>query len=131
MEGVAYGLRDSFEILREMGVSIHFVRASGGGARSELWRQIQADVTGVDHVTINVDEGPAFGEALLAGVGTGVWSHVAEACKATIRTTSTARPNPSSVAVYDQFYPIYRQLYAALREPFTAVTEATARAAAL
>src|SRR5262249_54949950 len=87
LEGVAYGLRDSFEILREMGVPIRQVRASGGGARSALWRQIQADVTGHEHVTINVDEGPAFGVALLAGVGTGVWNSVEEACRATIRVT--------------------------------------------
>lgn len=130
LEGVAYGLRDSFEILQEMGVPIREVRASGGGARSELWRQIQTDVTGYEHVTINVDEGPAFGVALLAGVGTGVWNSVAEACRATIRITSTAQPNPASAAVYNEYYPVYRQLYAALREPFAAVAEATERVSA-
>jgi xylulokinase len=130
LEGVAYGLRDSFEILREMGVPIREVRASGGGARSELWRQIQTDVTGHEHVTINVDEGPAFGVALLAGVGTGVWASVAEACRATIRITSSAQPNPASAAVYNHYYPVYRQLYAALREPFAAVAAATERASA-
>src|SRR5579862_4352274 len=79
LEGVAFGLRDSFEILDEMRVPIREVRASGGGARSALWRQIQADVTRREHVGINVDEGPAFGVALLAGVGIGVWKDAAEA----------------------------------------------------
>src|SRR5207244_1660578 len=127
LEGVAYGLRDSFEILQEMGVPIRQVRASGGGARSAIWRQIQADVTGHEHVTIKVDEGPAFGVALLAGVGTGVWSSVEEACRATIRVTSATQPEPTTTAIYDQFYPIYRRLYPALRESFTAVSEATER----
>jgi xylulokinase len=125
LEGVAYGLRDSFEILDAMGVPIQQVRASGGGARSPLWRQIQADVTGREHVTINVDEGPAFGVALLAGVGTGVWSSVAEACRATIRVVDRAAPNAETRATYDRFYPIYRALYAALKEPFAAVTTAS------
>jgi xylulokinase len=123
LEGVAFGLRDSFEILDAMGVAIREVRASGGGARSPLWRQIQADVTGREHVTINVDEGPAFGVALLAGVGTGVWKSVPEACRATIRTVERSAPAPSTRAVYDRLYPIYRSLYPALREPFRQIAE--------
>jgi len=118
LEGVAFGLRDSFEILDAMGVAIREVRASGGGARSALWRQIQADVTGREHVTINVDEGPAFGVALLAGVGTGVWKSVAEACRATIRTVERSAPDPAARAIYDRLYPIYRSLYPALQTPF-------------
>jgi xylulokinase len=99
-------------------VAIREVRASGGGARSALWRQIQADVTGREHVTINVDEGPAFGVALLAGVGTGVWNSVAEACRATLRTVERRAPDPAARAAYDRLYPIYRALYPALRDPF-------------
>ena len=118
LEGVAFGLRDSFEILDTMEVPIREVRASGGGARSAVWRQIQADVTGREHVTINVDEGPAFGVALLAGVGTGVWASVAEACRATIRTVERSAPDPAARAVYNRLYPIYRALYPALRDPF-------------
>jgi xylulokinase len=121
LEGVAYGLRDSFEILDEMAVPVREVRASGGGARSPLWRQIQADVTGREHVTINVDEGPAFGVALLAGVGTGVWSSAAEACRATIQVTDHCPPNPAEVEVYNRYYPIYRGLYASLKDEFRAV----------
>ncbi len=121
LEGVAYGLRDSFEILSGMGVPIREVRASGGGARSPLWRQIQADVTGREHVTINVDEGPAFGVALLAGVGTGVWPDVATACRATIRVSDHCPPQPAAVDVYNRYYPVYRGLYGSLREHFAAV----------
>jgi xylulokinase len=124
LEGVAYGLRDSFEILDEMRVPIHQVRASGGGARSLLWRQIQADVTGREHVTINVDEGPAFGVALLAGVGTGVWGSVAEACRATIEVVESCQPMPHNSEVYNRYYPIYRNLYSSLKDQFTAIAEA-------
>ncbi|MGV3722566.1 MAG: xylulokinase [Actinomycetota bacterium] len=123
-EGVAYGLRDSFEILDEMRVPIRQVRASGGGARSLLWRQIQADVTGREHVTINVDEGPAFGVALLAGVGTGVWGSVEEACRATIEVVESCEPLSHNSAVYNRYYPIYRNLYSSLKDQFEAVAEA-------
>jgi xylulokinase len=121
MEGVAFGLRDSFEIIEAMGVSIRQVRASGGGARSELWRQIQADVTGRPHCTINVDEGPAFGVALLAGVGAGVWSSVPEACRATIQVVDERAPRPEMRALYDRYFALYRKLYAQLRESFDEV----------
>jgi len=124
LEGVAYGLRDSFEILDEMQVPIRQVRASGGGARSLLWRQIQADVTGREHVTINVDEGPAFGVALLAGVGTGVWGSVEDACRATIEVVEECPPIPANTAVYDRYYPVYRSLYSSLRHHFADVERA-------
>src|SRR5206468_11015797 len=121
LEGVAFGLRDSFEILDTMEVPIREVRASGGGARSAVWRQIQADVTGREHVTINVDEGPAFGVALLAGVGHGVWASVAEACRATIRPVDRCRPIAENTAVYNRHYLIYRALYASLKDQFAAL----------
>jgi xylulokinase len=125
LEGVAYGLRDSFEILAEMGVPISEVRASGGGARSALWRQIQADVTGREHVTINVDEGPAFGVALLAGVGSGVWGSAAEACRATIQVSDRCPPSSSASQVYEGYYSVYRSLYACLKEQFARVSALT------
>ena len=121
MEGVAFGLRDSFEIIEEMGVSITQVRASGGGARSELWRQIQADVTGRSHCTINVDEGPAFGVALLAGVGAGIWGSVPEACRATIRVVDEKEPRPEASVEYQQYYALYQKLYRQLEGCFDEV----------
>lgn len=123
LEGVAFGLRDSFEILREMGLPITQVRASGGGARSAVWRQILADVSGYDQVTINVDEGPAFGVALLAGVGTGVWKSVPEACHATIEVVSNTSFNPDAHAAYAPYYALYRQLYQHLRADFAEVAK--------
>ncbi|MCD6291802.1 MAG: xylulokinase [Anaerolineae bacterium] len=123
LEGVAYSLRDSFEILREMSVPVEQVRASGGGARSALWRQIQADVYNKELVTINATEGPAYGAALLAGVGTGTWKTVPEACDATIRIVGRTRPNPDDVSVYNAYYPIYRSLYKSLKPAYDQVAE--------
>jgi xylulokinase len=118
LEGVAYSLRDSLEILREMGVPLGEVRFAGGGARSALWRQIQANVFELPGVTLNVSEGPAFGAALLAGVGTGVYSSVEEACQATLRAADRVEPQASAAAAYARMYPIFRALYPALREQF-------------
>lgn len=123
LEGVAYSLRDSLEILREMGVPVEEIRASGGGGRSALWRQIQADVFGYPLTTINAQEGPAFGVALLAGVGVGLYPDVPSACAATIRVTSTTHPIPENVAVYARGYQVYRALYPALKAQFAAVAD--------
>jgi len=123
MEGVCYGLRDSFEIIESMGVDITQVRASGGGARSEYWVQMQADVTGRPHSYINVDEGPALGVALLAGVGTGVWRSVPEACRAAIRVEKTLDPNPENLAFYNRGYLAYQSLYQKLEDTFDELAE--------
>ena len=117
LEGVAYGLRDSFELIKSSGLeSIRQVRVSGGGARSALWRQILADVFNAELITVNTTEGAAYGAALLAGVGTGVWSSVDEACQATVKQTGCTSPNPEAVKQYEQGYSLYRQLYPALKE---------------
>lgn len=121
LEGVAFGLRDSVEIMKASGVPIDEVRASGGGARSPVWRQIQADVFGLPISLINVDEGPAFGVALLAGVGTGVWSSVEEACSALIHAVSVHEPDAHNAARYEEIYQtLYRPAYAALKPGFDA-----------
>jgi xylulokinase len=118
LEGVAFAMRDSLEIMRELGVTAQQVRASGGGARSALWRQIQADVYRSDLVTINVDEGPAFGAAILAGVGTGVYGSVEEACDASIRVVSELRPDTATADLYDRWFAIYQNCYRALAPEF-------------
>lgn len=118
MEGVAYAHRDSFEILDAMGVETSTVRASGGGARSPLWRKIMADVTGKEHVTINVDEGPAYGAALLAGVGTGIYPDVPAACHAAITVESRVVPDPDAHATYSDFYKVYQALYPAVKDVY-------------
>lgn len=122
LEGVAYALKDSFEIFKEMNIPITQVRATGGGAKSDLWRQIQADVIGMQHVTINVGEGPSYGAALLAGVGTGVYKSVQDACRSTIRLKSATEPNPDDSAVYERYYKVYKSLYQSLKQDFEAVS---------
>jgi len=124
LEGVAYGLRDSLEIFNEMGVELSQIRLSGGGARSEVWRQIQADIFNRECVTINVDEGPAFGVALLAGVGAGLYPSVQQACKQTIKVEQRIEPNPKHARVYERYYPIYSRLYSHLKDDFSAVAKA-------
>ncbi|MBI4927185.1 MAG: xylulokinase [Anaerolineae bacterium] len=117
LEGVAFGLRDSFELIKQAGLSsIDQVRVSGGGARSALWRQILADVFNAELVTVNTTEGAAFGAALLAGVGVGAWSDVDSACAATVRETGSTRPAGEGVEKYDQVYALYRDLYPALKD---------------
>jgi xylulokinase len=85
LEGVTFGMRDALEIMRDMNITTHEIRASGGGARSAFWRQLQADIYQHPVVITNAEEGPAYGAALLAGVGIGAWSSVEEACKTCIR----------------------------------------------
>jgi xylulokinase len=117
LEGVAFGLRDSFELMKAVGISnIHQVRVSGGGARSVLWRQILADVLNAELITVNTTEGAAFGAALLAGVGTGIWSTVDAACQATVKQTGCTTPNADTAARYETGYAVYRKLYPALRD---------------
>lgn len=119
LEGVAFGLRDSFELMKGVGLSeITQVRVSGGGARSPLWRQILADVLGSELVTVNTTEGAAFGAALLAGVGAAVWPTVDVACTATIRLTGSTTPNTEAVTHYNKVYAVYRELYPTLRGIF-------------
>lgn len=121
LEGVAFGIKDSFMLIEEVGTGgIDEVRISGGGARSPLWRQIMADVLGVRLVTVNTTEGAAFGTALLAGVGAGVYDDVAAACRATIRETGETTPGPDS-AHYPPFYAVYRDLYPALAPHFKTI----------
>ncbi len=126
LEGVAFGLRDSMELVRSAGLgSISQVRVSGGGARSTLWRQILADILGCELATVNTTEGAAYGAALLAGVGAGVWPSVDAACDATIRIVSQVAPQPDQVARYDAIYPLYQGLYDALKPTFDGLAALT------
>jgi xylulokinase len=122
LEGVTYGLRDSLELMRALGLSIEQVRASGGGARSQLWRQMLADVFDTQIVTVKVTEGAAYGAALLAGVGAGVYGDVAQACATAVEVTGRTEPGPA-VAIYADYYPRYRALYPALAPEFEAMAQ--------
>jgi xylulokinase len=118
LEGVAFGLRDGFELMKSAGLaSINQVRISGGGSKSPVWRQIIADVLGVELVTVNTAEGGAYGAALLAAVGGGVYASVEEVCAKVISVTGSTAPGEDR-EVYEQIYPVYRELYPALKPIF-------------
>ncbi len=118
MEGVVFSLKDCLEIIKDMGVAINEVRASGGGGRSRMWRQMQADVFGSEIVTINSSEGPALGVALLAGVGSGVYNSVEEACEASIEVKTRQGVNTYMTDKYGKAYGIYTSLYNSLKNEF-------------
>jgi len=97
------------------------IRLGGGGSKSPLWRQIQADVFDQDVVTINTEQGPAFGVALLAAVGAGAFKKIEEACAATIRVVSRTACDKQAAKAYDRRFPIYQQLYQSLKSDFRAI----------
>jgi len=111
LEGVAFSLRDTFTIFEQMDVPVKTIRLGGGGARSALWRQIQADVYGGPVETVVVEEGAAYGAAILAGVGAKAWPTVEAACAAVVRVAATAAPDDHSSSVMDRAYSRYRRIY--------------------
>jgi xylulokinase len=118
LEGVAFGIKDSFTLIRSAGsAAIEQVRISGGGARSALWRQILADVLEVELVTVNTTEGAAFGAALLASVGAGYYDSVEGACEAAVRITGRTEPS-GDTGIYQDYYPRYQALYPVLAAEF-------------
>jgi xylulokinase len=119
LEGVSFGLKDSFTLIQNAGLGvITQVRASGGGTKGALWREILASVLEAELVTVNTTEGAAYGAALLAGVGAGAWTDIPSACKACIKITGSTQPEPLQVEKYRNAYPIYQELYPALKFSF-------------
>jgi xylulokinase len=118
LEGVAFSLRDTFTLFREMNVPVANIRLGGGGARSPLWRQIQADVYGHAVEIVEAEEGAAYGAALLAGVAAGAWPSVDAACSATVRIASRVSPQPAAVATLNSSYAAFRRVYPATRDVF-------------
>jgi xylulokinase len=116
LEGVAFSLRDSFTIFAELDIPVERVRLGGGGARSRLWREIQAAIYGRAVETVTADEGAAYGAAILAGVGARIWSSVDEACEAVVRVGDVTRPSDDWIRVMNDCYRVYRRVYPALRE---------------
>ncbi|MBM4412997.1 MAG: xylulokinase, partial [Chloroflexi bacterium] len=121
MEGVTFSLRDGIEIMRQLGVPTSDVRATGGGGKSALWRQMQADIYNAPVSTLAAEEGPAYGAALLAGVGTGHFADVNDAVNRCVRVVATTQPNADVVAKYDHVYAIYRRMYGHLRDDMHAL----------
>jgi xylulokinase len=119
LEGVAFSLKDTFSIFEEMKVPVESIRLGGGGARSSLWRQIQADVYAHEVEIVEADEGAAYGAAILAAVGGGNWKSVDEACDAVIRVKQKIAPNAKNSLVMREAYRAYRKIYPALRTIFS------------
>jgi xylulokinase len=119
LEGVAFSLRDTFTLFQEMNVPVNSIRLGGGGARSPLWRQIQADIYGHSVEIVEAEEGAAYGAALLAAVGAGVWPSVDAACAAAVRVESHIEPQPSAVATLNTSYSAFRRVYPATRQILT------------
>lgn len=118
LEGVAFSLRDTLTILEEMRVPVQSIRLGGGGARSPLWRQIQADIYGREVEILEAEEGAAYGAAILAGVGARVWPSVDSACRSVIRVAGKVNCQPEVVALMNQQYSAYRRVYPAARNIF-------------
>jgi xylulokinase len=115
MEGVAFSLRDTLSIFADLQVPVESVHLGGGGSRSPLWRQIQADVYGAPVDTVQTDEGAAFGAAILAAAGIGLWPSVDAACDALVRRATLTTPHAEVVRVMTGQYDAYRRIYPALR----------------
>jgi len=120
LEGVAFSLKDTFTIFEEMNVPVKSIRLGGGGARSPLWRQIQADVFAHDVEIVEAEEGAAYGAAILAGVGVQMWPSVQAACDSAVRVSQRVTPAAASVTAMNAAYGRYRKLYPAMKSVFQA-----------
>lgn len=118
LEGVAFSLRDTFTIFKEIGVPVKTIRLGGGGARSALWRQIQADVYGRPVETVEAEEGAAYGAAILAGVGAKAWPSVDAACEAVVRVAKSTSPDSKNSLAMEKSYTFYRRIYPAMKSIF-------------
>jgi len=118
MEGVCFALRDSLELMRDLGVSLSEIRVVGGGARSHLWRQMQADIYGARVVAMGPSGGPSYGASLLAAVGVGLIPSIREGADRWLHVQESAEPVRGDVRRYDDLYAQYRELYPALKEQF-------------
>lgn len=126
LEGVAFSLRDTLTIFDEMRVPVREIRIGGGGARGGLWRQIQADVYGQTVSTVKAEEGAAYGAAILAGVGAGVWPNVEAACAEVVKIKQRYEPDPKSAKLMDAQYERFRRIYPALAQIAKPATRAEA-----
>jgi xylulokinase len=118
LEGVAFSLQDSFTLFSQMGVPVTNIRLGGGGARSPLWRQIQADVYGREVEILEAEEGAAYGAAILAGVGAKIWSSVDDACNKVVKVSQRVAPQTAAVDTLNHSYAAYRRMYPAVTSVF-------------
>jgi xylulokinase len=125
LEGVVFSLKDTFSLFDGMKVPVRKIRLGGGGARSQLWREIQADVYEHEVEILAAEEGAAYGAALLAGVGARFWNSVEEACDAVVKVEKRVSPDRSATQVLRRQYENYRQLYPALKPLFAAMSSSS------
>ena len=118
MEGITYCLADCNEMLKEQGVTVRSMRACGGGSKSKLWRKIMADLFDCDVYTLEQEEGPAYGGAILAGVGAGIFDSVQSACDSFIKEKSVIKPDVKEQEVYKKYLAVYNQMYESLVDSF-------------
>ncbi len=118
MEGISYSQYDCLSLMKELGITSDKIVLFGGGARSILWRRIISDIFRTRIVTLNVEEGPSYGAAILAGVGAGIYKNVEEATDSIIKEVSETSPNPDNVSRYAKYYEVYRSLYNSLKDNF-------------
>lgn len=122
LEGVAFAIRDSYEIARSLGIQIERTKMCGGGAKSPLWRKILANVLNLEVDILEVEEGPALGGAMLAAVGCGVYDSVEAMAEKIIKVKETVKPHPETVALYEKRYEQFKKLYPGLKDLFQAIT---------
>ena len=118
LEGVAFGIRDSLEEIKGLGIEVKTSMVSGGGMKSPLWRKIFANVLDITLTIPETEQGPGYGGAILAAVACGEYSSVQEACDKLIRTTGEVKPDPELAADYDKRYQTFHKLYPALKDIF-------------
>jgi xylulokinase len=118
LEGISFGLRDSLELIKEKEIEPREIRITGGGASSDLWTQIQADIFGYKIKKTSINEGPAFGAALLAGVGADIYRDVNQATSETVEARIVAEPRRDKERIYNELYGVYRSLYGSLKGDF-------------
>jgi xylulokinase len=123
IEGITFGMRDSLDIMRDMGVKASEIRLSGGGAKSKFWSQLHADIYGVDCCFTNSTAGSAYGAMIMGGVGAGVWKSVPQACDATIKIVRRVKKNPKAVREYERIYQPFGGLYRSLKENFRKIAK--------
>jgi xylulokinase len=121
IEGITFGMRDSLEIIKSLGITIDQIRLTGGGAKNKFWRQLQANIYGTEIALVNSSEGPAFGAALLAGAGTGVFASIGQAVEQTIRITERIEPDLTLSERYSDYYRIYSKIFPNLKDSYTTI----------
>ncbi len=118
LEGVAFGIRDSFEVAKSLGIKIEKTKICGGGAKSPLWKKIMANVLGIPVEVIESEEGPGYGGAVLAAVGCGVYASVEEAAEKLVRVIGVEEPDPALVAKYEERYAKFKKIYPTVKGLF-------------